>query len=220
MNLSVSEENHIKHIYHLQRQSGTANTNSLADEMKTKPASVTDMLKKLKAKKILQYQPYKGFKLTDAGNRHALSVIRKHRLWEYFLATKLGFDWDKVHEIAEQLEHISSPELIDRLDDFLENPVIDPHGDPIPTKNGKLPAIKQIKLLEAPVNTQLTVCAVSNQSSQMLEILSHYKIGIGTKLKITKKFLFDNSAEIKLNNQPATILSEQVAKNIFVYDKY
>lgn len=218
MNFSVSEENHIKHIYHLQQQHGTVGTNHLAEGLKTKPASVTDMLKKLKAKKIVQYQPYKGFRLTESGNKLAIAIIRKHRLWEYFLSAKLGFEWDKVHEIAEQLEHITSNELINRLDDFLENPVMDPHGDPIPTKEGKIPVIKKINLQYAPVNKPLAVCAVSNQSTQMLEILSHYKITIGSKLKISKKFLFDNSVEVKLNNQPATILSEQVAKNIFVYD--
>lgn len=218
MNYSVSEENHIKHIYHLQ-QYGLVNTNSLAEKLQTKPASVTDMLKKLRAKKILQYQAYKGFKLTEGGNKLALSIIRKHRLWEYFLVAKLGFEWDKVHDIAEQLEHINSPDLINKLDDFLGNPEMDPHGDLIPTRLGKIPLIKRKNLLDAPVHRQLVICAVANQSAQMLQILKHYQLGIGSKLKITNRFSFDQSLEIKMNQQPATILSEQVAKNIFVYDK-
>src|SRR3954467_7475127 len=122
MNFTVSEENYIKGIYHLQQDTGTVNTNALAAEMQTKAASVTDMLKKLSAKKILQYEKYKGFKLNENGKKIALTVVRKHRLWEYFLVEKLGFDWDKVHDIAEELEHISSNELIERLQQFLGNP--------------------------------------------------------------------------------------------------
>src|SRR5256885_316253 len=127
MNFSVSEENYIKGIYHLQLQTGLVNTNSLALELNTKPASVTDMLKKLKQKKILQYEKYYGFKLNEEGTKVALRIIRRHRLWEYFLVSKLGFEWDKVHVIAEDLEHVSSQELIKKLDTFLGNPTIDPH---------------------------------------------------------------------------------------------
>jgi DtxR family Mn-dependent transcriptional regulator len=217
MNFSISEENHIKGIYHLQAQGGLVNTNALAKELNTKAASVTDMLKKLKAKKILQYERYRGFKLTESGNKIALIIIRKHRLWEYFLVTKLGFDWDKVHVIAEELEHVSSAELIKKLDNYLGTPKIDPHGDPIPDMNGKLPVIKQINLYGLPVNTTAVVSSVSNQSIQMLEMLKHYGIGIGSKIKVSKVFDFDGSLEIKVSKQAACIISEQVAKNIFVY---
>ena len=157
MNFSISEENYIKGIYHLQTQGGLVTTNALAKELNTKAASVTDMLKKLKAKKILQYERYHGFKLNDNGNKIALIIIRKHRLWEYFLVAKLGFDWDKVHAIAEELEHVSSAELIKRLDTYLGAPKIDPHGDPIPDINGKLPVIKQINLYGLPVNVPAVV---------------------------------------------------------------
>ncbi|MEP6596321.1 MAG: metal-dependent transcriptional regulator [Ginsengibacter sp.] len=217
MNFSISEENYIKGIYHLQAQGGLVNTNDLAKELNTKAASVTDMLKKLKAKKILQYERYHGFKLNDNGNKVALIIIRKHRLWEYFLVAKLGFDWDKVHVIAEELEHVSSAELIKRLDGYLGTPKIDPHGDPIPDINGKLPVIKQINLHGLPVNIPAVVSSVSNQSIQMLEMLKHYGIGIGSKIKVNKVFDFDGSLEIKISKQPACIISEQVAKNIFVY---
>lgn len=216
MNFSVSEENYIKSIYHLQQETGMVNTNALAAEMQTKAASVTDMLKKLSGKKVLQYEKYRGFKLTDNGKKIALSVVRKHRLWEYFLVEKLGFAWDKVHDIAEELEHVSSDELIERLQQFLGNPSFDPHGDPIPDSNGRIPRLNQQVLTGVPLNKNAVVSAVTNQSPQMLEMLKHYSIGIGTSIKVLKQFEFDGSMEIKVQRQPACILSESIAKNIFV----
>ena len=218
MNFTISEENHLKSIYHLQQASGTVNTNSLAAELNTKAASVTDMLKKLKAKKLLQYERYKGFKLNEAGKKAALSIVRKHRLWEFFLVEKLGFEWDKVHAIAEELEHISSDELVQRLENFLGNPSVDPHGDPIPDKNGKMPVIKQVNLFGVALGHTVTVSSVSNQNSQMLEMLKHYNISIGTKLMVSKRFDFDGSLEIKVIKRSPCVLSEQIAKNIFVHE--
>ena len=217
MNFSTSEENYIKGIYHLQQETGLVNTNSLAAEMQTRAASVSDMLKKLKAKKILQYERYKGFKLNEAGKKAALGVVRKHRLWEFFLAEKLKFDWDKVHPIAEELEHISSDELIQRLDNFLGNPSFDPHGDPIPDRHGKIPVINQQSLSDIPLKKTVTVSSVSNQTAQMLEMLKHYNIALGTQIMVLKKFEFDGSLEIKVLKQSACIISEQVAKNVFVH---
>jgi DtxR family transcriptional regulator, Mn-dependent transcriptional regulator len=217
MNFTISEENYIKSIYHLQQDTGMVNTNSLAAEMQTKAASVTDMLKKLSAKKILQYEKYKGFKLTDGGKKVALSVVRKHRLWEYFLVEKLGFEWDKVHDIAEELEHISSNELIEKLQHFLGNPSFDPHGDPIPDSNGKIPKLHQVNLTLLSLNKTAVVSSVANQSPQMLEMLKHYSIGIGTGIKILKRFEFDGSLEIKILKQTPCIISEAIAKNIFVH---
>jgi DtxR family transcriptional regulator, Mn-dependent transcriptional regulator len=216
MNFSISEENYIKSIYHLQQHSGIVNTNTLAAEMQTKAASVTDMLKKLSGKKILQYEKYKGFKLTDNGKKIALTVVRRHRLWEYFLVAKLGFAWDKVHDIAEELEHVSSNELIERLEKFLDHPAFDPHGDPIPDSNGKVPKINQQSLVTAPLQTTVTVSAVTNQSAQMLDMLRHYHIGIGSAIKVLKHFEFDGSLEVKVQRQPACVISETIAKNIFV----
>lgn len=217
MNFTTSEENYIKSIYHLQQETGTVNTNSLATEMRTRPASVTDMLKKLKTKKLLQYERYKGFKLNETGKKVALGVVRRHRLWEYFLVDKLGFEWDKVHPIAEELEHVSGDELIKRLERFLGNPSFDPHGDPIPDSNGKVPVIKQLNLAAMPLMQVVTVSSVSNQSQQMLEMLKHYHIGIGTRLSVIKRFEFDGSLEIKVVKKAACIISEQVAKNVFVH---
>ena len=218
MNFTTSEENYIKSIYHLQQETGMVNTNSLAAEMQTRAASVTDMLKKLKSKKLLQYERYKGFRLNENGEKAALDVVRKHRLWEYFLAEKLKFDWDKVHSIAEHLEHISSEELIQRLDNFLGNPSFDPHGDPIPDRHGKIPVINQQSLSDIPLKKTVTVSSVSNQTAQMLEMLKHYDIALGTQLTVLKKFEFDGSLEIKVLKQSACIISEQVAKNVFVHD--
>ena len=218
MSFTTSEENYIKSIFHLQQQTGLVNTNALAAEMKTRAASVTDMLIKLKGKKLLQYEKYKGFKLNEAGKKTALDVIRKHRLWEFFLVVHLKFDWDKVHSIAEDLEHISSEELIQRLDNFLGNPSFDPHGDPIPDKHGKIPVINQQSLSVIPIKKLVTVSSVSNQSAQMLEMLKHYHIALGTQLTVNRKFEFDGSLEIKVLKQSACIISEQVAKNVFVHD--
>jgi DtxR family transcriptional regulator, Mn-dependent transcriptional regulator len=217
MNYSVSEENYIKSIYHLQQQTDTVTTNSLANELQTRPASVTDMLKKLQIKKLLEYEKYKGFRLNATGNKVALNIVRRHRLWEYFLVTKLGFEWDKVHAIAEELEHVSSVELIQKLDNFLNHPQTDPHGDPIPDMNGKIAVIKQVSIADVPVKKNVTVSSVGNQSPEMLELLKHYHIGIGTALKVTMRFGFDGSVEIKVLKHAACIVSEQVAKNIFVY---
>ncbi len=217
MHFTTSEENYIKSIYHLQQDTETVNTNSLAAEMQTRAASVTDMLKKLKAKKLLQYERYRGFKLNEAGKKAALGIIRKHRLWEYFLVEKLKFDWDKVHVIAEEMEHIGSEDLIQRLDNFLGNPSIDPHGDPIPDRNGKIPVINQLCLSDIPLTKKVIVSSVSNQTAHMLEMLKHYNIVLGTSLTVLKKFEFDGSLEIKVLKQHACIISEQVAKNVFVH---
>jgi DtxR family Mn-dependent transcriptional regulator len=210
-----TEENYIKAIYHLQHIHEKVSTTLLSEEMSTRPASVTDMLKKLELKRIVHYQKYKGFILTELGNKTAINVIRKHRLWEYFLVHKLGFHWDEVHTMAEELEHITSNELTTRLDNFLGNPAFDPHGDPIPDNKGKIRTIKQESLSIIPLKKTGTVSSVKNQSSEMLDLLNHFKIGIGTKLKVTKRFDFDGSVEIKIDKQPATTVSKLVAQNVF-----
>ena len=217
MNYSVSEENYIKSIYHLQQQTETVTTNSLANELHTKPASVTDMLKKLQTKNLVDYEKYRGFKLNATGNKIALNIVRRHRLWEFFLVNKLGFEWDKVHAIAEELEHVSSIELIKKLDSFLNFPQTDPHGDPIPDSNGKFAVINQVSLAAVPAKKIMMVSSVGDQSPAMLEMLKHYHIGIGTSIKVNKHFAFDGSVEIKVAQQTTCVISEQLAKNIFVH---
>lgn len=215
MNLSVSEENYIKGIYHLQATHERVNTTLLAAKIQTKAASVTDMLKKLQRKKLVEYEPYKSFILTEEGLKLALSIIRKHRLWEFFLVEKLDFHWNEVHEIAEQLEHINSPELVTRLDAFLDYPSFDPHGDPIPNSRGKMAIIKRTNLLELPLKKNATVSYIKDQSDAMLELLKHHKITIGSKMKVVRKFDFDGSVEIKQADNAVFVLSELVAKNIY-----
>lgn len=220
MHYSASKENYLKAIFHLQTQDGVVTTNELAEELETRAASVTDMLKKLKDQKLLIYEKYKGFRLSPEGRKVAIQIIRKHRLWEYFLVEKLQFGWDEVHEIAEELEHISSKKLIDRLDEYLGFPKSDPHGDPIPDSNGKFERIEQVSLLELPLNKMAEISSVANQSSEILELLRHKNMAIGTKLEVKKKFSFDSSLEIKIKNQPTLTISMEVAKNIFVrYDQ-
>ena len=218
MSFSATEENYIKAIFHLQEGDGNGNvsTNALASELHTKAASVTDMLKKLKTKKLLNYEKYKGVRLTTEGKKLALVIVRKHRLWEFFLVNTLQFGWDEVHEVAEELEHISSRKLVEKLDIFLGHPKFDPHGDPIPDSQGKMVVQQQVNLIDLPANQLAEVSSVGSQSTELLEILKHKHIGIGTKLEVRKKFSFDNSVEIKIKNQNAFTISQQLAQALFV----
>lgn len=216
MKVSSSKENYLKAIFHLQDEDGSVTTNALARELDTRAASVTDMLKKLKTQKLLLYEKYQGFRLSLEGRKLALQIIRKHRLWEFFLVEKLNFGWEEVHEMAEELEHISSKKLVDRLDEFLGFPKADPHGDPIPDANGKIFSKKQVSLLDLKLNMTAVVSNITDQSSEMLELLKHKGLNLGTKLEIKKKFSFDNSIELKVKNLPSVTISENVAKNVFV----
>ncbi len=215
-NFSVAEENYIKAIYHLQQSGENVSTNDLAGSLQTKAASVTDMLKKLKSKKLLHYQPYRGVRLNKEGQKLALNIVRRHRLWEFFLVDKLKFDWDQVHAIAEELEHVSSKQLIDQLDIFLNYPKFDPHGDPIPDSNGKMTEQIQINLIDLAVQQMAEVTSVGSQSTELLELLKHNKIGIGTKLQVLTKFSFDHSIEIKIKNHSIITISQQLAQALFV----
>jgi DtxR family Mn-dependent transcriptional regulator len=215
LNFTTSEENYLKAIFHLQEKEGTVTTNALAEKLQTKPASVTDMMKKLSSKKLLNYKPYYGFSLSAEGKKIALFIVRRHRLWEYFLSEKLKFDWNEVHLLAEELEHVSSKQLIDRLDEYLGFPQFDPHGDPIPDNKGKIKSMDKVSLFDLPFHQPAEVRQVTNQSKEMLEILEHKHIGIGTRLEVKKHFHFDHSIELKIKSTTVTI-SEQLAKNIFV----
>jgi DtxR family Mn-dependent transcriptional regulator len=215
LNYTTSEENYLKTIYHLQEIEGTVSTNALAEKLKAKPASITDMMKKLNAKKLLNYKPYYGFSLSNEGKKIAVAIVRRHRLWEYFLSEKLGFSWNEVHHLAEELEHVESKELINRLDAFLGFPPFDPHGDPIPDQKGKMQNVRKIQLPQFPLQQTAEVVQVTNQSPEMLELLHHKNIGIGTQLEVKRHFQFDGSIEIKVRNTLLNI-SAQVAENIYV----
>lgn len=216
---SVSEENYIKAIFHLQEEVERVNTVQLAQALKTKPASITDMLKKLKNKKLLDYQPYYGFKLTAEGNKIALGIIRRHRIWEYFLAEKLQFNLHEIHELAEVLEHVSSKKLIDKLDAYLGSPKFDPHGDPIPDLNGKIATEEHVLLSVMKVKTKGRVCRIASASKKIMELISHQQIKLGSQIMVEHKFEFDDSMEILIDGKHKANISQQLAKNIFIsYD--
>ncbi len=212
---SIAEENYIKNIYYLQQNGNTVTTNNLSEKINTKPASVTDMLKKLQVKKLVTYEKYYGVSLSKLGLKTALSIIRRHRLWEFFLVEKLQFGWEKVHTIAEELEHIASPELIEKLDSFLGYPQFDPHGDPIPTKDGEIKNKQGIPLTISQVDTKVVISSIKNQTPELFEVLAHKKLMIGSQLMVIKHFKYDNSVEIK-NGKDTQTLSGAIAENILV----
>ena len=216
MKYSVSEENYIKAIYHLQQEVDRVNTMLLASTLETKPASITDMLKKLKTKRLLDYKPYYGFKLSAEGNRVALGIVRRHRLWEFFLAEKLKFNWEEVHEMAEDLEHVSNKKLIDKLDAFLGYPKFDPHGDPIPDQDGKIQKEEHVLLSELKVKAQGRVTKIKSHSTKIMDIIAHQQMNIGSKITVKKVFEFDESMEILIDGKITKNISKQLANNIFI----
>ena len=216
LNYSRTEENYIKAIYHLEAGKDSVSTNDLAESLQTKPASITDMLKKLKKKKMVSYHAYYGCRLTLEGKQLALMIIRRHRLWEYFLSQKLDFSWDEVHDVAEELEHVSSEKLINKLDAYLGFPRFDPHGDPIPDEKGAIANDKLISLNNQPENKPCIVSKIGNQSVSILEMLEQKNIVIKTRLEIIKKYPFDGSMEVKVGRSRTTILTKELAHNIFI----
>lgn len=214
--MTQSEENYLKAVYHLANsQRGKVNTNAIAEYMNTKPSSVTDMVKKLSEKGLLNYKRYQGVSLTVPGTKKALTIIRKHRLWETFLVDKLNFTWDEVHEVAEQLEHIESEKLIDQLDSFLGFPKTDPHGDPIPDKNGELEE-QQTRLLSLlPVNSSSICVGVRDTSVSFLNYLDKNKIALGDQIQVLEKEAFDDSIHIQIGNRKLH-LSNSIASNLFM----
>ncbi len=213
---SQSEENYIKTIYHLALVSDKGiTTNAIAKMLVTKASSVTDMIKKLSDKEVVIYKKYQGVTLTDLGKKTATNIIRKHRLWEVFLVEKLNFSWDEVHEVAEQLEHIQSPKLIDELDVFLGQPKTDPHGDPIPDKEGNLPQIQKSLLATLHKNEQGVCVGVNDTSSEFLRFLDKQEIALGQHIEVLDKEPFDDSFLVKINEKKMTI-SNKVANNIYI----
>lgn len=214
--LSLTEENYLKAIYHLSDDGQKAVlTNEIAGIMETKPASVTDMVKRLASKKLITYERYYGVKVTKRGKSDALNIIRKHRLWETFLVEKLGFTWDEVHEVAEQLEHIHSPFLIEKLDEFLGYPVVDPHGHPIPDNNGKFQVSRQIPLAES-TGKKAVARAVKNSSPSFLQYLSKIGVYIGATIQVIERIEFDGSLEIILDGKNKVYISKEASENILI----
>lgn len=215
--LTLSEENYLKSIYNLSvKDKQPTSTNAIAEKLQTKAASVTDMVQKLAKKGLASYFKYKGVRLTNLGEKEALKIVRKHRLWEVFLVKELAFNWDEVHEIAEQLEHIKSPDLIERLDDFLGNPKFDPHGDPIPDANGEIPSSPTITLDMLSKGDLGKVICAKDSSSDLLLFLDKVNISLGAKIEIVDFLEFDGSFSIKVDSHSPITLSNKVAENIYI----
>lgn len=214
--LSITEENHLKAIFHLSSDGNKdVSTNGIADSLKTKAPSVTDMLKKLSEKKLVSYKKYQGSFLTADGRKTALNIIRKHRLWEVFLVNKLNFNWDEVHDIAEQLEHIKSEKLINELDKFLDYPAKDPHGDPIPNPAGFIKYTTKLVLSDLAIGETGKFVGIKDSSSTFLKLLDKRKISLGSNIKVLHQEDFDQSIYIGLDETNLTI-SVKSANNIYV----
>lgn len=219
MQTSFTEENYIKAIYKLEEtlNEKAVSTNDIAIHLSMQPATVTDMIKRLAEKKLIVYKKYYGVSLTEAGKTIALDIIRKHRLWEVFLVKKLKFKWDEVHDIAEQLEHINSKELVLKLDDFLDNPKFDPHGDAIPDKDGKMRIVNSKPLSSITKKQTYVFCGVSNHETKFLKYLTTLNLSLGNTIDIDSVSDYDGSLKIKINKKHQEFLSEQVASFILVH---
>jgi DtxR family transcriptional regulator, Mn-dependent transcriptional regulator len=213
---TLSEENYLKAIYHIGKQGTQAvSTNAIAEKIESKASSVTDMVKKLADKNLVNYVKYQGVSLTDAGRLTAASVIRKHRLWEVFLVEKLNFSWDEVHDVAEQLEHIKSIKLVDELDAFLGFPAHDPHGDPIPDRNGNYALRKSVSILEMQSGNEGVLAHVKDSSEVFLKYLNKNSMALGDTIKVVDFEPFDDSVTIETKTKQI-IISKEVAKNLYL----
>lgn len=218
--LSHTEENYLKAIFKISERDGeSVGNNAISTEMQTSAASVTDMIGRLSKKGLVNYQKHRGVSLTPDGRKVATHLVRKHRLWEAFLVEKLGFTWDEVHDIAEQLEHIRSLVLVERLDEFLGRPQFDPHGDPIPDADGNFAVRKQIQLAELEVGDQGVVVGVQDHASSFLQYLDRIDLGLGTRVKMLEHFEYDESVRIGRSSKEELVLSKKVSQNLFVQKK-
>ena len=215
--LSTAEENYLKAIYHLSEDGiGPVSTTELAQRMNTSPASITDMVKRLSAKNLLHYERYRGVVMTDLGRSGALGIIRRHRLWETFLVRTLGFRWDEVHDVAEQLEHVQSGLLVDKLDEFLGRPKADPHGHVIPDHLGHVATASQTTLADAPVGTSLQVESIADTDPSLLQYLSKVGLYPGTSVLIVDRRSFDGSMEIRIENNTSFSISKDAGAKLLV----
>jgi DtxR family Mn-dependent transcriptional regulator len=218
--LSYTEENYLKGLLKITFDNGIeeVGTNELAIALAVKPATANDMLKKLKDKELVDYEKYGKITLTAEGKKNAIEIIRKHRLWETFLYEKLEFSWDEVHEVAEQLEHIHSQKLVDKLDKFLDYPEFDPHGDPIPNKNGELKVQFKKTLSDVTVGNSCKMVAVKDNSSSFLQYVVKVGLGINNEITVVSKQDYDALTVIEVNGVQSSV-SQKFAENIFVVCK-
>lgn len=214
--LSRSEEDHIKAVHALNQTGANASTTDIAERLGIKASSVTVMLKKLAEKGLMKHEPYHGVMLTPKGSTAALKLVRKHRLWETFLVQRLGFGWDEVHDVAEQMEHVSSDKLTNSLDDYLGNPVFDPHGDPIPDRNGKITKRDIRPLTEHAVGDRVRIAAVKDPIDSLLHLLDQKGIAIGMVVTLAARLEFDGSLELHDKQDRSHMLSAQVAGQLMV----
>ncbi|NOT93340.1 metal-dependent transcriptional regulator [Ferruginibacter sp.] len=214
---SLAEENYLKAIYKLYEKNGAmVSTSALAETLQINAASVTDFIKKMAAKKLISYQKSKGVSLTEQGRLIALNIIRKHRLWEVWLVNNLGFKWDEVHEIAEQLEHVISDELIENLDKHLGYPKADPHGDLIPDAKGRFIKNSSKPLLECTKGDKVKFTGVAEHSNSFLQYLTKSNISLGDEIVVEVIEEYDNSFQVKINKKERKLLSKEVVKNLLV----
>lgn len=216
--ISQAEENYLKVLFHLTDEIADkteAGTNELAEALDVTPATVNNMLKKLREKDLVSYEKYGKISLTPKGRKYAIQIVRKHRLWETFLYEKLNFTWDEVHEVAEQLEHIQSVKLIEQLERFLDYPKLDPHGDPIPNAKGEITFIKRKTLAEICIGESCKLVSVKDNSSSFLQYLIKLGMGLSSKIKVLDHQEFDGSMEIEVDGLRSSI-SRKVALNLFV----
>ena len=213
---SLTEENYIKSIYTLSQATGEVFVSELGKKLSVKLPSVNSMVKRLASKKIVSYAPYKGIKLTEKGRKTALLIIRRHRLAELFLVKVMGLGWEEVHEIAEQLEHVDSPRFYDLIDELLNYPKVDPHGEPIPDSNGKLVSRNQTSLSEINEGSSVRIIAVADDEKSFLGHLNSKGLQIGDRVTIKKRESFDSSITIQHKSGNEFMLSHQVAERILV----
>jgi DtxR family Mn-dependent transcriptional regulator len=213
---SLAEENYLKALFNLSNETGVVNVNELSRHLNIKMPTVTSMMKKLSAKKLVHYESYKPLKLTKEGRKQAASIIRKHRLTEMFLVDKMGFGWEQVHDIAEQIEHIQSPVFFEKMDELLGYPKFDPHGSPIPDKEGNMDLKEYHKLSSCKPGEQVILGAVINNSSEFLQFLNSKDLRLGLKLAIISIESFDKTMVIQYENHPSETLSHTVCERLLV----
>lgn len=216
--ISRAMEDYLKAIYQFATDDERVSTSNLAQQMDCAPASVTNMLQKLSELKLVEYEPYQGVTLTEAGKKVALEILRHHRLIELYLAEVLGYSWDKVHEEAEQLEHVISEEFEERIDRALGHPTTDPHGDPIPTKDGRIAVREHRSLWETPGGEKVKVSRVSDRDPEVLRHLATIGIFPEVEINVIKKAPFNGPLHVKVNDSEHS-LSEELANQIFVVSK-
>jgi len=215
--LTQTEENYLKAIFKINEHTPEqVSTNAIAQIVETSPASVTDMIKKLSAKGLLLYEPYKGVRLSSQGAKIATELVRKHRLWETFLVTKLGFSWEDVHDIAEQLEHVQSDLLVDKLNSYLGFPKYDPHGDPIPNAEGRFTLREQSLLSKSSVGSKVILVGVKNHQKDFLKHLNKLNISLGCEINILAKEEYDASLSVSIDKGESITLSNQIASSLLI----